>query len=267
MLRSLKDLESYNISATDGDIGSVANFLVDDERWTVRYLVAKAGGFFGARRVLISPVSLRHADWSTKSFHVQLTMEKVKHAPGIDSDQSVSRQHEMDLADYYEYPSYWGLAGIWGMGAYPAALASGALGKTGIDRTVPPGDRHLRSVNELRGYHVQGSDEEVGHIQDFIVDDTSWEVRYLVIDTSNSWFGKRVLVAPHWASRVSWSARTIYFHLSREAIRNSPEWKADAAINREYESRLYNYYGRPVYWDMPGLPMTEQPPVHPAAAR
>ena len=137
-------------------------------------------------------------------------------------------------------PSSWGLTGIWGMGAYPAVLSSGAFGKAGIDRTAPPGDCHLRSVNELRGYRVQGSDDEVGHIQDFIVDDTSWEVRYLIVDTSNWWFGTRVLVAPHWASRVSWAERNICFYMSREAIRNSPEWRADATINREYETRLYD---------------------------
>jgi hypothetical protein len=46
MLRSLKDLERYVVSATDGDIGSVVNFLLDDERWVVRYLVVETGDFF-----------------------------------------------------------------------------------------------------------------------------------------------------------------------------------------------------------------------------
>ena len=36
--------------------------------------------------------------------------------------------------------------------------------------------------------------------------------------------------------------------MSRKAIRNSPEWDAARAVNREYEERLYDYYGRPVYW-------------------
>jgi len=62
MFRSLKDLEEYTIGATDGDVGSVVNFLLDDERWVVRYLVAKTGGIFGGRQVLISPISFRQAD-------------------------------------------------------------------------------------------------------------------------------------------------------------------------------------------------------------
>ncbi len=55
--------------------------------------------------------------------------------------------------------------------------------------------------------------------------------------------------------------------MSREAIRHSPEWKADAAVNREYETRLYDYYGGPAYWDMPELPIAEQPPVPTASTR
>jgi hypothetical protein len=68
MLRSLKDLERYTVSATDGDVGSVVDFLLDDERWIVRYLVVETGGFLDGHRVLISPISFRSADWSTRSF-------------------------------------------------------------------------------------------------------------------------------------------------------------------------------------------------------
>ena len=64
----------------------------------------------------------------------------------------------------------------------------------------------------------------IGHIDDFIVDDESWEVRYLVIDTRVLVAGKKVLVAPHWASRVGWPERKVYVELAREEIEKSPEW-------------------------------------------
>jgi hypothetical protein len=70
-----------------------------------------------------------------------------------------------------------------------------------------------------------------------------------VIDTSNWWFGKKVLLAPRWASRVGWEERKVYVDLARDAIKNHPEWNPSSAINREYETRLYDYYGRPMYWD------------------
>ena len=249
MLRSLKELEQYKVNATDGDIGSVADFLLDDERWTVRYLVVETGSFFSERRVLITPIAFRQMDWSTKQFHVALTRDKVKSSPNVDTDKPVSRQHESDYYGYYGYPNYWGDSGLWGMNAYPGALATSRWNDVSAKNAELAGDIHLRSVNEVRGYHVHGSDDSIGHVEDFIVDDESWEVRYLVVDTSNWWMGRKVLIAPRWASDVSWEERSVHVAMNRQSIMNSPEWTPTVAINREYESRLYKYFGRPAYWD------------------
>ncbi len=108
MLRSLKTLERYMVSATDGEVGRVVNFLLDDERWTIRYLVVQTGGFFDDRRVLISPISFRKVDAATRLFHLGLAVEQIRKSPGIDVDKPVSRQHERDYSRYYGYPYYWG---------------------------------------------------------------------------------------------------------------------------------------------------------------
>ena len=115
------------------------------------------------------------------------------------------------------------------------------------------GDVHLRSARDVRGYQIQGSDDAIGHIEDFIVDDETWQVRYLVIDTSNWWFGKKVLVAPDWATRISWEEGRVYLDMAREAIRTSPEWNPTAAIEREYEARLHDHHGRRAYWQASNL--------------
>jgi hypothetical protein len=248
MLRSLKDLERYTVTATDGDVGGVVNFLLDDEHWVVRYLVVETGGGFDRPQVLISPISFRQVEWATHTFGLALTMDKVKNSPSIDVDEPVSRKHERDYYGYYDYPYYWGYSEPWGMGAYPALLAGERNEEPADHSEKGLGDVHLRSAKEVRGYHIQGSDDAIGHIEDFIVDDESWKVRYLVIDTKNWWFGKKVLVAPHWASRVSWAERKVYVDLSRDAVKKSPEWIPTKGVNREYETRLYDYYGRPAYW-------------------
>ena len=152
MLRSLKELERYKVSASDGDIGSVENFLFDDERWAVRYLVVDSGGFFDRASVLISPISFGHVDWSARSFHVALTMDKVRNSPTIDADRPVSRQHERDYYGYYGYPYYWGYGGLWGMGFYPGSLASGVWDDPAAEH-ANDGDVHLRSADEVRDGH------------------------------------------------------------------------------------------------------------------
>jgi PRC-barrel domain len=255
MLRSLKDLERYTVNATDGEIGSVVTFLLDDQQWVVRYLVVEAVSFLDGRQVLVSPISFREAQWSTRRFHLALTMDRVRNSPSIDLDEPVSRQQEREYSRYYGYPYYWGYSGLWGMGASPGLLAADRWIEAPVDFVdKTSGDVHLRSAREVLGYHIQGSDAAIGHVEDFIVDDETWEVRYLVIDTSNWWFGKKVFVAPHWASRISWGERKVYMNMSREAIKRCPEWNATAAINREFEARLYDYYGRPVYWSGSGHP-------------
>lgn len=249
MLRSLKDLEHYAVSASDGDIGHVADFLLDDERWTVRYLVVETGGFLDRREVLISPISFRDVEWAARRFHLGLTVEKVKHSPSIDTDEPVSRQHEHAYSRYYEYPMYWGYADAWGMGMYPGLLAGQAWNDLPLDSAGQVGgDVHLRSAREVRGYHIQGSDDAIGHVDDFIVDDATWGVRYLVIDTSNWWLGKKVLVSPDWIDAVSWEDRKVHVAMSRHAVKNSPEWNGAGTTTRDYEEHLYDYYGRQRYW-------------------
>jgi len=259
MLRSLKSLEHYMMCATDGDLGKVLNFLIDDDRWTVRYMVADTGGFLeGGRRVLISPIFFRSAEWSSHRFHLALTREKVRASPSIDTDKSVSRKHEEDYYEYYGYPFYWGRPGIWGMDAYPAVLTSHSFRRyeksiAAEGRAGQPGkpDTHLRSAREIRGYRVKGTDRALGDVVDFLVDDETSEVRYLFVETGNWWFGKKVLVSPSWVVLVDWAAQLVQVDLSRQAIKASPEWDPKAGINREYEAKLYDYYGRPGYWRRP----------------
>jgi len=241
----MKALEGYTVSATDGDIGTVVNFLLDDEHWTVRYLIVMTSGLFEGSQVLITPISFRHVDWSTHRFELTLTKAKVRDSPSVHVDKPVSRQHEWNYYRYYQYPHYWEHPGLWGMGAHPELLATGGWKGEPVER---PADVHLRSAREVRGYRIQGSDHKIGYVEDFIVDDETWEVRYLVVNTRNWWFGKKVLVSPRWANRVSWEENQVYLDITRDALKHCPEWHASAGVNREYEARLYDYYGRPVYW-------------------
>jgi sporulation protein YlmC with PRC-barrel domain len=224
------------------------DFLVEDQRWTIRYLVVQTSGFFSGRRVLVSPVSFGKVEWSTRRVDLALTKEKVKGSPDIDFDKPVSRQDEWDFFRYYGYPYYWGYSGLWGMGDRPALLGAGEYYAESAERLEhAKADVHLRSINEIFGYHIRGSDETIGHLADLIVDDETWEIHYLVVDTSNWWLGKKVLLAPHWASDVSWADRTIKIDVPRQFVKDAPEWNS-LIVNRAYEARLYQYHGRTVYW-------------------
>jgi hypothetical protein len=266
MLHNMKKLENYAISATDGEIGKVKDFYFDDDKWTVRYLVAEAGSWLASRKVLISPISLLKPDWLAKTLAVSLTKAQVENSPNIDTDKPVSRQNEEQYIGYYGYSSYWGGDALWGAGLYPYVLAPGyaGYGSERVERAEREreleaylsserarhrnDDPHLRSCNSVTGYHIHATDGEIGHVAGFIVDDQTWAIRYLIVDTSNWWLGNKVLIAPHWVTGVRWSDQTVSVDVSREFIKNAPVYDADAELTREWELSLYKHYGRPGYW-------------------
>ncbi len=233
MLRSLKEVLGYTIMATNDTLGSVSDFYFDDKLWTIRYLVIDTGTWLPGRQVLVSPHALSQPDWETRLFPVLLTREQIENSPSIEMDKPVSRQDEIALQEYYEWPTYW-----------PTEEAPAAKAVT----IQKEGDPHLRSTAEVVGYNIQARDGEIGHLEDFIVEDDNWIVQYMVVDTRNWLPGKKVIVAPDWTTAIDAEGSNVYVDLTKETIENSPPYDPSVPVNREYEERLYDYYGRPRYW-------------------
>ncbi len=252
MLRSIKELRGYKILANDGEIGKVHEFYFDDETWTIRYLVVETGSWFFERRVLLSPIVLGQPHWEAQLFPVNLTMMQVKNSPLIDADKPVSRQIEVELHNHYGWPYYWIGGGFAGdaMPALPPQIVSAHLTEEEKKSRAKPEtpDPHLRSTREVIGYHIQAPRGELGHVEDFIVDDEAWIIRYMVVDTTNWLPGKKVLVPPLGIEKINWSEAKVRVKLTRAKIKKSPEFDLSAPVSREYEEKLYDFYGWPKYW-------------------
>jgi sporulation protein YlmC with PRC-barrel domain len=266
MLRSISDMEGYAIGATDGIIGQVKDFYFDDEAWVIRYLVVEASEWSPRQRVLISPMAIGQSNWPERLFPVSLTQEQVKRSPDIDTDRPVSRQQEMGFLGYYSYPYYWGGKSLWGDGLYPGMMLAGkrdggmhsvraeahvrnARGDFEADRNMHQhGDPHLRSSNAVMQYYVHASDGDIGHVQDLLVDDESWAIRYIIVNTSNWWMGHQVIVAPEWIADVNWLDSKVSVDLTRQAVKDSPPYDASASLLREQEVKTHAHYGRDGYW-------------------
>lgn len=249
MQHNVKSLSGFAIGATDGELGKVEAFYFDDETWTVRYLVVKTGGWLSGRKVLLSPFALQSPDWNNKLFPVNLNMEQVKNSPDIDTQKTVSRQHEIDLHNHYSWP-YYGAAGA---GFY------GGMGMGGmVDSRMPiediiaeqrleneQGDPHLRSTEEVRGYHIHATDGIIGDVEDFIINDENWKIDYLIVDTGNWFPGKKVILSPEWISQIKWEENCVYVDLPVDAVKHSPEYDGDTPLADQYQEKLHDYYGKP----------------------
>jgi uncharacterized protein YrrD len=246
MFNKAKTLHGYKLLSLDGEIGSVKDFYFDDRHWTIRYLVADTGNWLTGRQVLISPYALGEAGITTHGITVNLTKKQIEESPAMESDTPVSRQYESAYYGYYGWPQYWDGPFMWG--EYPYPVRDRALWNA-PDQRKESWDPHLRSIHDVNGYNIQAADGGIGHVEDFIIDDDTWAIRYLVVNTHNWWPGKKVLISSKWIKRVSWSKAKVFVDLPRETIKQSPEYAEDALPTRMYEKGLHQHYELPGYWE------------------
>ncbi len=263
MFRTFVDLSNCTLAATDGDIGSIEDVYFDDESMTVRYLVVDTGTWLPGRKVLLSPRSLTSQNADKGRIAVNLTKQQVKDSPDIDTERPIERKHEVALADYYGYPNYWGGPYRWGTLPYPELNALGGFtpgpAPQGMAGTVAQEVRaraeqsvnpRLHSAEDATGYAIQATDGPIGHVEDWVIDDREWAIRYLIVDTVNWLPGKKVLVAANWIERFSYDDSKVYVDMTRESVKSAPEFEPDR-LDRMYEERLHRHYGKRGYWEEP----------------
>jgi hypothetical protein len=120
----------------------------------------------------------------------------------------------------------------------------------------------LRSLKEITGYTLQAEDGEIGSCNDFLIEDRTWTVRYMVADTRKWLPGRRVLVSPISLGSPDWKSRSFPVRLTREQIKEAPGLDEHAPATREYEIWLHKHFGWPYYWSGSGLWASA---VHPRA--
>lgn len=254
MLRSIKDLIGYPIHATDGHFGRVADCLFDDKEWGLRYLVVHTHGLLDRHDVLISPRDLDQpgAGWFERHVPVTLTKQQIEDSPTVDTDKPVSKLYEEEYARYHRHVVYWEGSMIWGATLVPHLKRpdrDSARAAMHDRRMKWIADRTLRSANEVIGYHAKATDGDIGKVRDLILQTDQWRIRHLAVDSTKWLPGGNVLIDVDWAEDFNWAEELVSVNHTKEEIRNAPPFHPLDAVNRDYEKELYDYYGRPCYWE------------------
>ena len=229
MLRTAHDIHGLRLLARDGEIGHVDDLLIDDRDWTLRYLVVTTGVWLIGRRVLVPRPAIRGVEsWGADGVQVELTRTQIGESPDLKSAEPLTREFERATYDHYGWPIYWSVEGV-----------AGGVQEQQRDAVT---DRHLQSSMDVARYHVHASDGEIGHVSDLVFDLSTWQVRYLVVDTRNWLPGKHVLVTPDRVRHTTAHDRVLYVALTRDAIENGPDYDRDTQIDEAFETRLREYY-------------------------
>lgn len=251
MKHSVQSIVGFTMGATDGEIGKVKELYFDDESWVVRYLIVDTGNWLSGRVVLISTQAILVADWNNRIFSVNLTKDQIKNSPDINTELPVSRQEEVKLQKYYPWVQYWG-GGYYGGGSGALALSPGPIAM-GLPTTKfteeeteqeKNADKHLRGTKNVTGYNIQATDGEIGAVEDFILDETKWEIDFLLVDTGKWLPGKKVLISPKLINEIDWGNSTVRVETSVEFIKSSPEYDPAQLISVVDHNSRYEHFGQ-----------------------
>jgi sporulation protein YlmC with PRC-barrel domain len=251
MLRHQSEIIGYAIHASDGYIGTVSDHLFEDTTWLVRWLVVDTGHWLPGRKLLLPPSALAHINHIGRQFNVGLTRQQVKDCPNVDTDLPVSRQMETSIYGYYGWSPYWGGGSYMGMVDYGGYLG-GPLGSVPSAELIErekeidaekrsKSDPTLRSVREVAGYHIHASDGEIGHVEDFLVEDDDWSIRYLVVETKNWWPGATVLISPLSVQTIQWVDQQVNLRVDRQSVKDSSEYDPSATADPINRKSIHKY--------------------------
>lgn len=250
MLWNASAINDYTIEATDGAIGTISDFLFDDAGWSVPWVVVDTGNWLAGRKVILPTSAFGHPDPDKQAFAVNLTRQQVDASPVIGSEHGLSRQAETSIYDHYGLSPYWsgsylgGYRGPFGSTPFPVAGTeeqNREIADAEHDRYNPS----LRSFKLVTGYHVESRDGDIGHVEDFLVEDADWSIHFLVIDTRNWWPGKRVLISPRSVLEIDWQTRMMTLDVDRQKVKDGPAYDPSTVLDKTFEQHLHRHYGLP----------------------
>jgi uncharacterized protein YrrD len=209
------DLKTYNIEATDGEMGKVQDLYFDDHKWAIRYAIVDTRKWLPGRSVLLSPESFKEIDDDSKILHMGYDKETVRNSPSVPENKAFTRDTENTLIGYYGWSRYWMGNMLWGAEDRPLGTfnVQPEPRKVYDEEELIREERQseLRSEDELVGCRVHADDGKLGQIKDIVFDTEYWKLRYIVIQNSENFTeDEYILCAAEDIESVDWIDLDVY---------------------------------------------------------
>lgn len=257
MLKNLEGLKGFSVVGDDGKVfGNVEDFNFYSPDMAIKYIVVDTGSWLDEREVIFSPECFKEIDYEKKEIHIGVCEIEVKDSPELEKDRRVTRKKERKLVNFFNWPDYWGLdigAGVSIKEGERRKLLIKALveDEYGKDIKKDRNKSRVKRTSRLKGFQVNSIDGEIGAINDIIIDDKTWLIRYFVVNTKSKLKDdKPTLIAPEWVEKYEWSKNKISIIMSKEEIENAPELKNEKVIETEYQEELYDHYDKKKFHEL-----------------
>ncbi len=254
MLLSLRDITGYRMMARDGEIGKVTDFLFDQRDWSIRYIVDKTSALFG-KQVLIDVSAIKKISWSDQVLELSIDKKQVRESPDIDFKSILKKENEQKLIDHFQGTVNWTSIDKQGTLPLTRGLSLDIYGdKSNSDyaRLIvqdtefdPEG---LQSSSMAVNFKISTNNGHLGHAEDFIIDDSNWMIRFMVIDTRGGQNKKKILLRPESIDWISWRKKHVSVNMDKEKIQGCPNFEVSFPLSQEYADLLYNQFECSNFW-------------------
>lgn len=207
-MQGLKHLFGYDVRATDGSIGKVEDFFVEEASWTARYLVVRTGGFLSGERAVVPISCVKAPDADRRSIGVTFEKARLKDVVASDDVRPVSAEMEEMLKAVYGGSDVRRDRGFIRVGCPTASSPGGGVSS-------------LRSVREITGYQIETLEGPCGCCTDLLADPEDWSVPYLVVNTKEWMPHGHVLLPTAWAGHISWQDMQIEIDAHRAKVQKA----------------------------------------------
>lgn len=228
MRTNLKALYGFSLMASEGIIGAVEDYYIDDHSWIVKFMVVHTGEWLTSRRVVISTQSVEDIDWELSRFQTQLTREQVQASPEIDTEQHMGPEHEEILVRHYHLHTHWPEAGMFGI---PPLVPATPIFKEPPEKELQRRKSRLVVAGEVMGCSVEATDGHLGTLEDFMIQ-AGWQIGEIVVKTGGSILGKKVWVPLTDIAMLDWEKNTIRVNFSHKITKKSRDLSSTAEGNQ-----------------------------------
>lgn len=256
MLTLVTKLRGFSLKTEDGERGEIIAVLFDDRDYNAGYLVVDTEEWPASRNVLISTEAIEPPNMEERTVPTNLTQSRILDAPAIDLGKPISEQDLADLHRYYEWSTF-----------RPGVLPDEAATVPGTtmpdpstpdyvitdesrteEHVAPEPERHLRNTLEVDGYTLEIENEELGVVEDFLLDVDDWVLRYFIVDVGSRFGGAELALPSQWVESIDYSEQSIFVNLTEEELETAPRYDKGAEFTREDEIVLYEHYDKEPYW-------------------
>lgn len=264
MLISLREVTGYEMHSRDGKIGIASDFLFDQKSWFIKSIVDKSGKVF-SKELLFSAGSIGGLDMQEKILHMDLDNEQIKHSPRLTVRDVLNPERFLPMDDnkvvfHSDWLNNWNSMRLTVLGKqkkyattkilnssdllHQEAMKDASLFVRNDDEEIPT----LQSSAMTFGFKISSRNGDMGYMQDFIVNDEDWSIKFLVINTKRNFSGKKILVSPEAIDWISWRRKHVSVDMEKEKLAGCPHFDMSFPLNPELQSAIQEKYECHQYW-------------------